>query len=390
MLAWRNALLAVFALCGVAMGGWMARMPAVKQALAIDTAQTGLLILGLAVGSIVGLLLAGPLLNRFPSRTVIAVSIAGMGTGLLVAGVGATLSPSFWVTYGGFAILGASLGACDVAMNVSGALNERALDKTFLPVLHAFFSFGALVGAGVGALTEFAALPLLVHAVVLAGAVLLVGALYVRHLQSEPVGSSRAPESRVSLREIWGDPRTYFIGLIVLGMGFAEGSANDWLSLAMVDGHGTDNTTGAIVFGVFVGVMTVGRLLGGRVVDRFGRVLTLQVSSGLAATGLALFIFVPDLVIALIGVVLWGLGSALGFPLGMSAAADDPRTASARVSAVALVGYCAFLIGPPTLGLLGEQLGILPALTVVLALIVVAGLASPAARKPLPTRELVG
>jgi len=83
-----------------------------------------------------------------------------------------------------------------------------------------------------------------------------------------------------------------------------------------------------------------------------------------------------------VGIVLWGLGSALGFPVGMSAAADDPRTAAARVSAVATIGYCAFLIGPPIIGVLGEQVGILRALLVVLVLVVAAGLASGAAREP--------
>jgi len=80
--------------------------------------------------------------------------------------------------------------------------------------------------------------------------------------------------------------------------------------------------------------------------------------------------------------VLWGLGSALGFPVGMSAAADDPKTAAARVSAVATIGYVAFLIGPPLLGFLGENFGLLNSLLVVLVLVTVAGLASGSAREP--------
>ena len=386
MLAWRNALLVVFAVCGISLGGWMARMPAIKQALGVDTAQTGLLISALAIGSVIGLAFAGPLVGRFGSRSVISVTIVGIGAGLLLAGVGATLDPNFWVTYAGFLLFGAALGMCDVAMNVSGALNERALGKTFMPVLHAFFSIGALVGAGVGALTEFLAAPLLVHAAVLTAAILLPGALVVRNLQSEDHGAARSTAAKVSPREIWGDPRTYFIGLIVLGMALAEGSATDWLSLAMVDGHGTDNTTGALVFALFMSAMTVGRLVGGGLIDRYGRVPALQVSAALSAIGLAIFIFVPDTLIAIIGVVLWGLGTSLGFPTGMSAAADDPRTASARVSAVALIGYCAYLVGPPALGFLGEQIGILLALTLVLGFIVVSGLASPAARERRNTR----
>src|SRR5690606_7191999 len=95
-------------------------------------------------------------------------------------------------------------------------------------------------------------------------------------------------------------------------------------------------------------------------------------------------IFVPITWLAIVGVVLWGLGAALGFPTGMSAAADDPHTAAARVSAVATIGYLAFLVGPPVIGFLGERFGLLNGLILVLVLIVLAGAASGAAREPAP------
>jgi MFS family permease len=164
-------------------------------------------------------------------------------------------------------------------------------------------------------------------------------------------------------------------------MTFAEGSANDWLALAAVDGHGLSNTEGAVVFGVFVAAMTIGRVVGGPILDRFGRVVVLRACSLLGIAGLLLFILAPTIWLLVIGVVLWGLGASLGFPVGMSAAADDPKRAAARVSAVAIIGYFAFLVGPPVLGLLGQHIGILNALHVILGLMVVAGLAAPAARE---------
>jgi MFS family permease len=168
-------------------------------------------------------------------------------------------------------------------------------------------------------------------------------------------------------------------------MAFSEGSANDWLTLATVDGHGTSKATGALVFGIFVTAMTVGRLAGVRLLDRFGRVPVLRFSAALAAVGLLIYILVPALPVAVIGVVLWGLGSALGFPVGMSAASDDPKTAAARVSAVATIGYFAFLVGPPSIGYLGQHFGLLIALFEVLVLVALAGLVSGAAReKPRP------
>ncbi|HRN30325.1 MAG TPA: MFS transporter, partial [Terrimesophilobacter sp.] len=225
VILWRNALIVVFGVCGLSLGGWMARMPAIKQALGIDTAQTGLVISALAIGSVLGLAFAGMLVSRFGARIVIAMALVGVAVGLVIAGGGTTLG-SFWATYAGFLVYGAMLGVCDVAMNVSGALNERALGKTFMPVLHAFFSIGALVGAGVGALTESLGAPLLAHAGLLAVGILLLALFAVRHIRS---GSSEpsTEKSKVGLREIWGDPRTYFIGLIVLGMALAEGSATD-------------------------------------------------------------------------------------------------------------------------------------------------------------------
>jgi cyanate permease len=99
-----------------------------------------------------------------------------------------------------------------------------------------------------------------------------------------------------------------------------------------------------------------------------------------AIVGLVIFILAPSLLIVVVGTVLWGLGSALGFPLGMSAAAEG-KNAPARVSAVAMIGYLAFLVGPPLIGLLGDAIGLLNALFVVLVLVVFSGLASPAARE---------
>src|SRR4030095_1970233 len=113
---------------------------------------------------------------------------------------------------------------------------------------------------------------------------------------------------------------------------------------------------------VFSAAMMVGRIVGGPLIDKFGRVALLRITGAAAALGLAIVIFVPVIPIAVVGVILWGLGASLGFPVGMSAAADDPRTAAASVSAVATVGYAAFLIGPPLIGFVGEHIGVLNAL----------------------------
>jgi len=390
VVAWRNAMFVIFAICGMAMASWVARVPAVRDMLGASTLEMGVLIFGIAAGSILGLLASSHIIARLGARRTIALCLTVAPAGFVVAGFAASFGSSFVLVFIGLAIFGAGASVCDVAMNVSGAANERALRRAIMPIYHAFFSFGTMLGAALGAVAEHAGVPIWAH--IGAIALIMFGAaqVAVRFAQSEHLvedGEEEIPADDHSKSwrgrlSIWRDPRTLFIGLIVLGMAFAEGSANDWLALAMVDGHGVDNASGAIMFGVFVTAMTVGRLSGVILLDRFGRVPVLRGSALLAIAGLILVIFVPNATVAVVGIVMWGLGSALGFPVGMSAAADDPKTAAARVSAVATIGYCAFLVGPPVIGLLGEHFGILNALLVVLVLVTVAGVASGAAREP--------
>ena len=169
----------------------------------------------------------------------------------------------------------------------------------------------------------------------------------------------------------------------MLGMAFAEGGANDWLALGVVEGHAAPEELGALGLTVFSVAMTVVRVFGGPLVDRFGRVAVLRVLSVAATAGILLFILAPTLPLVFVGAALWGIGASLGFPLGMSAAGDDPARAAARVSAAATIGYVAFLAGPPILGLISEHIGLLNTLFIVVALVAASGFFSAAAR-PLP------
>ena len=390
VLAWRNAIFLVFALPGLAMASWVSRLPAVRDALDVSPGQVGLLIVGISVGSITGLVASSHIVARFGAVATITWGLVGTALGISITGLAVTLGPSFGFAFVGLMVFGAATGITDVAMNVSGAANERALGRSIMPIFHAFFSFGTMVGAAAGALAEFAGLPIATH-LGITGALIVVSIFLVRRfIESEHVieedgqivaadDPSKSWRGRLS---IWRDPRTLLIGVLVLAAAFAEGSANDWLAIASVDGHGVNNETGALVFGVFVTAMTIGRLGGVFLLDRFGRVAVLRGSFLLAVIGLLIFIFVPATPLAVVGVVLWGLGSALGFPIGMSAAADDPKTAAARVSAVATIGYFAFLVGPPVIGLLGEYTGVLHALLIVLVLAAIGSLVAGAAREP--------
>ncbi|EXG81445.1 MFS transporter [Cryptosporangium arvum] len=386
VVAWRNAVFAVFAINGFALATWMSRVPAVRDALGASTAEMGWVVFSIAAGSIVGLSSASHVLAWVGSRRTIAAAVVVGCVGLSVVGLGSTLSTHGVFVVVGLALLGCGMGMCDVAMNVEGAAAERELGRTVMPLFHAAFSGGTIAGAALGALAEWADVSTAVHfgAIAVASVAALGVSVRFLHLDAQGFAGAGDDAAHPGWRErlsMWADRRTLLIGLIVLGMAFAEGSANDWLALAMVDGHDVSNSTGAVVYGVFVTAMTVGRVAGVFFLDRYGRVPVLWTTTVLAAGGLLIVIFAPWAGLATAGVVLWGLGASLGFPVGMSAAADDSRTATARVSVVATIGYFAFLVGPPSIGFLGDGVGLLHALLLVFALIIVAGFATPAARE---------
>jgi MFS family permease len=384
--AWRNAIFAVFALNGLSAATWVSRMPSVRDHLGISVGQVGLLILGVSIGSIVGLILSSQIVHWLGGRTTILIFLAGCGIALSVIGLGAGVLASFPIAIAGFALFGFSSGITDVAMNVEGSGVERAVGRSIMPWFHASWSLGTVIGAGIGSAAAFAHVDPAIHLPIVT-VVLVVGAIVVVRWipREDPALASGEPIAKLGLRErlaIWIEPRTLLIGLIMLGMAFTEGSANDWLAIGMIDDRGLTNGQGALVFGVFSVAMTAGRIAGVPILDRFGRVPVLRAASLAAAVGLAIVILVPIVPVAIIGVILWGVGCSLGFPVGMSAAGDDPAKAAARVSAVATIAYFAFLVGPPLIGFVGEHIGVLNALWIVLALIVIATLAVPAAREP--------
>lgn len=386
--AWRLAVFAVFAINGLAMASWFARTPAIRDALEVRTDQFGVLIMAMAAGSIAGLLASSHIIARIGSRTTILIALLSCVLALGLLGVGSATLGSFPIAFAALALFGASTGITDVAMNVEGAGVEQAQGRSIMPWFHAAWSIGTIVGAGIAAGVAAIGVSLDVHlavmAVLLAGATLVAVRFLPKHRALPGLDDDGPGPQRSTFGErmaIWREPRTLVIGLIVLGMAFAEGSANDWLALAMVDGRGVDAATGALYFGLFATAMTAGRIGGVWVLDRFGRVPVLRGSALVAMAGIAVLILVPHPVAAAVGIVAWGLGAALGFPVGMSAAADEPSKAAARVAAVATVGYFAFLVGPPVLGFLGEQFGLLNAFWVVLVLIALAFVATPAARE---------
>jgi MFS family permease len=264
---------------------------------------------------------------------------------------------------------------------------ERRLARTLMPRFHAGFSVGTVAGALLGAAAAGVGLAVQVQLALTGVASLAAVAVCLRAFLPVVADAVDAPAAlRVS--QAWRESRTLLVGVLVLCFAFVEGTANDWLAIALVDGHGTSDAVGALGFACFVAAMTASRTVGGSLLTRYGRTAVLRATALLSAAGLLLVVLSSALPVVLLGALLWGAGAALGFPVGMSAAADDEVGAAVRVSVVSSIGYTAFLAGPPLVGLLAEpeRLGVLRALLVVfVALLVGAAVARFAA--PLRSRS---
>ena len=377
----RVAVALVFALNGLAFASWLARLPALRQALGLSTGELGLLLLCISVGSVVGLPTSGPLISRFgPARVVIgAASLSAAGLLLVSAGVALATVPVVAV---GLVLTGLGIGSWDVGMNVEGAEVERRLGRDIMPRFHAGFSVGTVVGALIGAGAAAVRVPVEAQLAATAVAVWVGVGLCVRAFL--PVVHAEDAPAALPLARAWREPRTLLIGVLVLCFAFTEGTANDWLAVALVDGHGTSEAVGALGFACFVTSMTICRAASTSLLSRYGRPLVLRVTAAIGILGLALVVFGPSLPFVVVGALLWGGGASLGFPVGMSAAADDPHGAAVRVSVVSSIGYTAFLAGPPLIGLLAEpeRWGILSALLVTLVALVVGGAVAGQAAPP--------
>jgi len=380
-----RATYAAFVSMGFCFASWASRIPQVKQLLGLDASQLGLVLLATAAGSVAALPLAGPVVTRLGSRATVSRMAVLAGAGLFAVAFGCRIGVAPVVA--GLLALGVGTAGWDVAMNVHGAIVERRLGRAIMPRFHAGFSVGTVAGALGGVAMVALGVSVTAHLAIAALAVAIGVPIAVkRFLADQPVADSpsTASDARTARRSLgaWCEPRTLLIGVFVLALAFAEGSGNDWISLAMIGGHRARPAVGTLAFAAFLAAMTAGRWFGPQMLDEYGRIPVLRTTLIVAIVGLLMFTLGPSIEVAFGGALLWGAGISLGFPVGMSAGADDPSLAAARVGVIASIAYCAFLAGPPLIGFIAQRYTLLHALTVVIPLLLLAGAIAGALRRP--------
>lgn len=375
----RNAVLLTFAVNGFAFASWASRIPDVRHALGLSAPQLGLMLLGASIGSLLALPLSGPVVHRLGVTRVVRLGAVVVAVGLALLPAGAEAGSVVLAVVGLF-VYGIGTSVWDVAMNVEGAEVERRMGRAYLPRFHAAFSLGTVAGALVGALASHLSPHVAWHLPLVAAFALVAGVATTRTF----LPAAEDKPARSGAVRAWRERRTLLIGLVVLAMALTEGIANDWLAVALHDGYDLVRPVAVLGYALFVAAMTLGRVIGPLLLDRHGRVPVLFGTIAAAAVGVVLVVFGGTAWLWAPGIVLWGLGASLGFPVGMSAAADDPARAAARVGVVSTIGYTAFFLGPPAIGALAGRVGTLDALVLLLAILAPACAVVPATRSARP------
>jgi predicted MFS family arabinose efflux permease len=380
----RLLLIGVFGISGVMAFSWLARIPSVRDELSLTPADLGLILLVGSIGALVTVFSAPALLARFGSSPVFATGAVVNMLGFVLIGVGTAMG-SPWVFGLAIVINGIGGSLLTVPMNVESARIEQAHGRSVIPHFHAAFSAGAVGGSILGAVASSAGVPVWLQFSVVAIAVAALRLAALRAglvMPGAPVNVRAGLAKAPAVLSVWREPRAILIGVLAFAAAISEGAANNWLSLAFVDGFGATEAFGGIVLGVFIGTMTIVRVFGSRAIDGLGRVASVQLSCVLAIAGLAMFGLSSSPQLALVGVALWGGGTALCFPLAVAAASDEPAGAQARVSMMASLASVAVMTAAPLIGVVavafgGPQQALLVVVVPLIAGLLVAGRVAP-------------
>jgi MFS family permease len=372
----RAAVAALFLTNGAVFFNVVPRYPQIKADLGVSNAVLGAALAGYPIGALLAGLLAGFAIRRFSSARVAAFGIVVTTAVTLLIPVAPT-----WVAFGAVLfVVGALDSVVDVAQNAHGLRVQRLYGRSIVNSLHGVWSVGAVLGGLMGAAAAGLGVPLALHlsiSGVLFSAVALVAYRFLLpgsdDAERSPDAADPAAGAPTRWRSFAGPAVRMLAALGVLAAcgALVEDAGASWGAIYLSGELHTHAATAGLAVVALQTAMTIGRLTGDRVVDRFGQRTVVRAGAALTALGMGAALAVPSVGTTLAGFALAGLGVATLVPAAMHTADElpglPPGTGLTIVSWLLRVG---FLLSPPLVGLVAD----LSSLRVGLLTVVVAGL----------------
>ncbi|MFB7981991.1 MFS transporter [Streptomyces vinaceus] len=342
----RIAIAAVFCTHGAVTGSFATRIPWIQDHAQLGSGTLGLALAFPALGAAVAMPLAGRINHRFGARTALRWLLVLWTLSLILPSLAPNLATLCFALF----VYGATAGMADVAMNALGVETENRLGRSIMSSLHGMWSVGALVGSAAGTLAAHAGADARLHHLIAALALTAAGLIAVRGvLDLHSAADAEAPPHFAL------PPRSaLLIGAIGFCAVFAEGASMDWSAVYLRDVLDTDAGLAAACTTAFALTMALARLVGDRVVDRFGAVRTVRASGVLATAGGVLVVMAGNPAVAIAGFGLIGLGIAVVVPLAFAAAARSGPAPAQAIAGVATITYTSGLIAPSAIGAVAD------------------------------------
>lgn len=343
----RLATFLVFSVNGAMIGTWVAHIPWLQGHLGISKATLGLCLLCLAAGALVSMPLTGHLIDRRPTATVTRSAT------LLFCLMPALplLATSPYMLGAILFVFGASNGAMDVAMNAHGIAIQKELKRPIMSSFHGGWSVGGFAAAGLVAVAAAAGLDPRVESLLVGVALLLLSLWITRRLGAANAHSSAGHGLALPTRPV------ILIGVLCFLVMLTEGAIGDWSGIYLRQDAGASPAAAAMAFSGFSLGMAIARLGGDVVNARIGAGRLLRVGTALVAIALGSVVLIGEMVPAVIGFALCGLGIANAVPL-LFTAAGRIHPPGPSLAAAFTLGYTGFVVGPPVIGLLSDQIGL--------------------------------
>lgn len=334
---------------GFTVASWAPLIPFVQSGLELSPMLLGTLLLGLGVGSFVGMPLAGTLSQRIGCRN--AIGLSGLLSCLLL--VCLTLMPSYAFECAALFLYGITLGCLEVSVNIYGTYLEKKSRGRIMSGLHAAYSIGEVVSAGLITLCFVSGLTPLMTITALMTVLAFVLVAILSRITNERIKSEKKEGRTTSGGE--GSRRISGSVLILASLCavifLTEGAMLDWSAIYLRDSAGVPQEASAFGYTLFVIAMAVSRLLGDRVTEKVGPNVVLLAGVAMIIASLSVMVLFPVPAAVFASLFVMGLGIANLAPILISAASRDKKMESVKaITAVTTVGYGGLLAGPALIG----------------------------------------
>jgi MFS family permease len=343
----------VFFFCqGICFASWASRIPDIKTALQLSEAGLGSILLGLPIGQLLTMPFSGRAVTRFGSKNVLRIAIVCYCVSL--TNIGLVTAP--WQLALCLFAFGVSGNMCNIAVNTQGVNAEALYGKPIMASFHGVWSISGFTGALTGLLMMKLEIKPYLHFCIIAAAVVVLSLLFARYLLHTSVSKAGASFKKLKM------PHGLLLQLGIIGFCClsCEGCMFDWSGVYFKQVVKAEGSLVSLGYAAFMIMMATGRFAGDKLAQKFSRKRMVQASGILIFTGMLIAVLLPQLVTAVIGFSIVGLGVSTIIPLLYSTVgkADLKVSKGMAIATVSSISFSGFLLGPPLIGYIAQLAGL--------------------------------